>query len=230
MHPLDNPIWSSLISRHAHLALGDDFAKRYPREITTIAAFASLTPVGEESWTSLAKLAEPQETIAVLFKTDPHPPEGWEVVRRVAIVQMVHDQKTFPGPGRGVNHVRLGATEAGEIVELAKLTNPGPIGMRSHEIGDFIGIRNSDGQLIAMAGERFRIPGYSEISGVCTRPGFEGRGLAAALVMLVMERIVACGEVPYLHSRAENTRAVKLYERLGFGIQREFPMAILRRL
>jgi predicted GNAT family acetyltransferase len=114
-------------------------------------------------------------------------------------------------------------------VELGKLTNPGPIGTRSYEIGDFIGIRNGDGQLVAMAGERFRFPGYSEISGVCTRPGFEGRGLAASLVVMVMRRICGRGEVPYLHSRADNARAVKLYERLGFVQSRSFPMAILRK-
>jgi ribosomal protein S18 acetylase RimI-like enzyme len=229
MNPLENPIWNALTSAHAHLAEGDGLAKRYPRKITTMGAFGEL-PATPEAWDSLAGLLQPKETIAVLFKSAPEVPNGWEGVREVDIVQMMHDGKMKPQPQRIEKVVALGGAESAEIVELAKLTNPGPIGPRSHEIADFIGIRAESGQLIAMAGERFRLPGYSEISGVCTRPGFEGRGLAAQLVIQVMERIQQRGEVPYLHSRAENERAVKLYERLGFVLSRNFPMRILRKL
>jgi ribosomal protein S18 acetylase RimI-like enzyme len=229
MNPLENPIWSALTSAHAHLAEGDALARRYPREITTMGAFAELPPTAE-AWDSLARLLEPRETIAVLFSSAPGVPKGWESVREVEIVQMVHDGKTTPKAKGAEKVVALGAAESAEIVELAKLTNPGPIGPRSHEIGKFIGIRSESGQLIAMAGERFRFPGYCEVSGVCTRPGFEGRGLAAQLVIQVMERIQKRGEVPYLHSRAENERAVKLYERMGFVLSRSFPMRILRKL
>jgi ribosomal protein S18 acetylase RimI-like enzyme len=143
---------------------------------------------------------------------------------------MVHDGKTHDTAKEATRAIALGATESPEIVELAKLTNPGPIGPRSYEISDFLGMRDNAGQLIAMAGERFRVPGFSEISGVCTRPGFEGRGLAASLVVLVLDRIRKRGEVPFLHSRADNTRAIKLYERLGFVTRRSFPMRILRKL
>lgn len=225
---LDNPIWSALTASHAKFAQGDTNALRYPREITTMAAFGSLPP-DARAWESLGRLLEPRETIAVLFHEPAEAPAGWEVVRRVEIVQMVHDGKTVPQNEEPAKVVRLGAAESAEIVELGKLTNPGPIGARSYEIGDFTGIRGEDGQLIAMAGERFRFPGYSEISGVCTRPGFEGRGLAAALVVIVMQRIRERGEVPYLHSRADNARAIKLYERLGFVQSRSFPMSILRK-
>jgi ribosomal protein S18 acetylase RimI-like enzyme len=229
MNPLENPIWSALSSAHAHLAEGDGLARRYPREITTMGAFAGLPP-RSEAWDSLARLLEPKETIAVLFKAAPEIPNGWETVREVEIVQMVHDGKTKTESKRVEKVVALGAAESAEIVELAKLTNPGPIGPRSYEIGNFIGIRNDKSQLIAMAGERFRFPDYCEVSGVCTRPGFEGRGLAAQLVVEVMARIQKRGEIPYLHSRADNERAVKLYERLGFVLSRSFPMRILRKL
>jgi ribosomal protein S18 acetylase RimI-like enzyme len=228
MHPLDNPIWSSLTTTHGKYAVGDGDALRYPRGITTMGAFGSLPP-DARAWESLGKLLEPRETIAVLFRTPVEVDPGWEIVRRVEIMQMVHDGNTFSKPEVAIRAVRLGAEESPEIVELAKLTNPGPIGARSYEIGDFIGIRNDDGQLVAMAGERFRFPGYAEISGVCTRPGYEGRGMAASLVVAVMQRIRERGEIPYLHSRADNTRAVRLYERLGFVQNRSFPMAILRK-
>jgi ribosomal protein S18 acetylase RimI-like enzyme len=229
VHALDNPIWSALTTSHAHLAEGDEFSRRYPREITTMAAFSALPP-SATAWDSLAALLEPRETIAVLFQSAPEISQAWESVRSVEIVQMVHDGKTFDVAKEATGAIALGAKESSEIVELGKLTNPGPIGPRSYEIGDFLGIRDEAGQLIAMAGERFRFPGYSEISGVCTRPGFEGRGLAASLVVQVMERIRKRGEVPFLHSRADNERAIRLYERLGFVARRSFPMRILRKL
>lgn len=229
MDALDNPIWSALTTAQAHLAEGDGFARRYPREITTMAAFSAVPPEAG-AWDSLAALLEPRETIAVLFQSPPEIPRDWESVRSVGIVQMVHDGTTFGVADVATGTIALGRAESREIVELAKLTNPGPIGPRSYEIGDFLGIRDDAGQLIAMAGERFRVPGFSEISGVCTRPGFEGRGLAASLVVLVMDRMRKKGEVPFLHSRADNARAIKLYERLGFVTRRSFPMRILRKL
>lgn len=229
MNPLENPIWSALTTEHAHLALGDESAKRYPREITTMGAFSSSSPASAGAWDSLADVVRTRETIAILFRDEPNPPNGWEEVARVEVVQMVHEGRKIGDELRECRVENLGAGQSDEIVELAKLTNPGPIGERSHEIGNFLGIRNEDGKLIAMAGERFRFPGYSEISGVCTRPGSEGRGLAAHLVTRVMKRVLARGETPFLHSRADNARAVKLYERLGFILSRSFPMAVVRK-
>src|SRR4051812_47696701 len=117
MNPLENPIWSALTSAHAYLAEGDGLAKRYPREITTMGAFSALAPTAR-SWDALAELLEPRETIAVLFGSAPDVPNGWESVREVEIVQMVHDGTTQP-EGRGAGKVvALGATESAEIVEL----------------------------------------------------------------------------------------------------------------
>ena len=67
-----------------------------------------------------------------------------------------------------------------------------------------------------MAGERLRVPGYTEVSAVCTHPDHLGRGYAAFLMSEIIRRIVERGERPFLHVRPENVRAVSLYERLGF--------------
>src|SRR4051812_25006342 len=93
---LENPIWSALTSAHKHLAIGDAHALRYPPEITTMAAFADLSAVTDVAWRSLGDVMQPRETIAVLFRTPPEAPSGWEIVARVEIVQMVHDQKSLP--------------------------------------------------------------------------------------------------------------------------------------
>jgi predicted GNAT family acetyltransferase len=101
------------------------------------------------------------------------------------------------------------------MIELTDLTKPGPFGARTHELGDFYGIRIG-GKLAAMAGERMKVDGHTEVSAVCTHPDHLGKGYAAALMRAVMRGIRARGETPFLHSRADNTRAIGLYEKLGF--------------
>jgi len=67
-----------------------------------------------------------------------------------------------------------------------------------------------------MAGERLRLPGFTEVSAVCTHPDHLGHGYATALIRMLVQRIRSRGEQPFLHVLPENTRAVELYERLGF--------------
>ena len=79
-----------------------------------------------------------------------------------------------------------------------------------------MGIRDG-GRLAAMAGRRTAIPGYREVSAVCTHPSSRGRGYAATLVCAVVNEMAKYGELPYLHVRQDNLSAVRLYSRLGFG-------------
>jgi predicted GNAT family acetyltransferase len=116
--------------------------------------------------------------------------------------------------------------DAAEMLALATLTKPGPFFARTHQLGRFIGVRDN-GVLVAMAGERLKTPGYTEVSAVCTHPDHRGRGYAAALMRQVMGGIVARGETPFLHSYAANTGAIRLYESLGFRFSRELVMTVL---
>jgi len=109
----------------------------------------------------------------------------------------------------------LGESDVPEMLALTRLTKPGPFGKRTHEMGEYWGIRQN-GELIAMAGERLRLPSYTEISAVCTHPDHLGHGHATALISMLIQRIRSRGEQPFLHVRPENTRALQLYERLGF--------------
>ena len=85
-----------------------------------------------------------------------------------------------------------------------------------------------EGKLVAMAGERLKIPGYTEVSAVCTHPEARGRGYAAALMSTVMEEIRAHGKTPMLHSFAHNANAIAVYKSLGFTRRRSFELAVLR--
>jgi len=101
------------------------------------------------------------------------------------------------------------------MLELALLTKPGPFAARTHEMGSYWGIKQN-GRLVAMAGERFRQPGYTEVSAICTHPDFQGRGYGRSLTLHTMQAILARGAVPYLHSFSDNEGALRLYEKLGF--------------
>ena len=102
-----------------------------------------------------------------------------------------------------------------DMLSLVELTKPGPFSPRTIEMGRYVGFRQ-EGQLVAMAGERFAVPGYREVSAVCTHPDHQGRGYARQLVSYLVNDNLQRGNVLFLHVRAENTRAYTLYETLNF--------------
>lgn len=114
------------------------------------------------------------------------------------------------------------------MIELTALTKPGPFGSRTHELGTYLGIR-PQGKLVAMAGERLKVPGHTEVSAVCTHPEHTGKGYAAILMAEVMRRIRERGETPFLHVRADNGRAIEIYKRLGFRERKLGHFAVLRK-
>ena len=114
------------------------------------------------------------------------------------------------------------------MVELAELTEPGPFRLRTHELGNFYGVVEN-GRLLAMAGKRMHLPGYIEVSGVCTHPDARGRGYAGLLMSKVMEEVFADGRVPILHTFADNAPAIRVYDKLGFARRQTFHLAVLKR-
>ena len=122
---------------------------------------------------------------------------------------------------------RLGEGDAAEMLALATLTQPGPFRARTHELSQFWGVRGDDGRLLAMAGERLKLDGMSEVSGVCTHPDARGRGLARMLSAHVASEIVRRGEAPFLHAYAGNAAAIRLYEALGFELRREVEAVVV---
>jgi predicted GNAT family acetyltransferase len=81
-----------------------------------------------------------------------------------------------------------------------------------------------------MAGARMLPgPGLAEVSGVCTWPEYRGQGLAARLIRRVMAGFTARGQTPFLHSYAGNTKAIGLYETLGFTARRGMVVTMLER-
>jgi len=224
MHPLDNIIWTALTTRQTQFAQSFGKARRFTREVGPLAGAETL---GDEGYASLAGLVGDGTTVG-LFLNDPYEPRsGWEFVAGAPLLQMVAENDARLSSNGHVKIEQLGDKDSAEMLELTSLTKPGPFGTRTHELGYYVGIRDG-GKLVAMAGERLKVPGYTEVSAVCTHPGHLGKGYAGVLLCEVMRAIRSRGETPFLHVRAANTRAVTLYERLGFRIRWRGHFAALR--
>ena len=111
------------------------------------------------------------------------------------------------------------------MVALAALAQPGPMEVRTVAIGRYLGIFDEANMLIAMAGERMRLDGATEVSGVCTHPEHRGKRYAQILSAAITENIVERGDTAFLHVREGNTGAASVYEKLGFGVRAVFDIA-----
>lgn len=225
MSPLDRPLWASLTGAHAHLALGDGKARRYRPEINVFVAGRDEEP---ETLAAMAELALPGDPVYV-FQAPPIPDlPGLATVLRRAAVQMVFTGGAPTLPGGADAIVPLGEADADEMFALARLTEPGPFRRDTRLMGPFFGIRR-EGRLAAMAGERMKLPGRAELSGVCTHPDFRGLGLGRRLSAFTTRAILDRGEAPFLHAWTDNVVAIALYETLGYRIRRELNVAAFER-
>jgi ribosomal protein S18 acetylase RimI-like enzyme len=237
VHPLDNPVWhaiNAVSGPQRTLAEGGPLAARFDLEVAPFSALPD-EPTAE-AWRALQVLAG-AAGVAVLFG-DPGPrPPGWTELFRVPTVQLVATSVDGPGPEAGdVDGLavrRLGATDVPEMLDLVARTQPGPFAARTIELGEYLGVRERGGEreggpLVAMAGVRLRLPGYSEISAVCTDPAHRERGLARALVLRLVAGIEARGETAMLHATKENVGAIRLYLDLGFTLRRDHDVVGLR--
>jgi ribosomal protein S18 acetylase RimI-like enzyme len=212
---LDNVVWHALRGPLAGFAEPGTDA-RVVRFDPEIAVFWAVDVVDEASWKALAKRAGVGGMIALARHGVPPAPRGWTETFREAVCQLVADALP-PAPDCGA--IALGPEDAEEMLALAQLTEPGPFLGRTCELGGYLGIRR-EGRLIAMAGQRFRVPGYREISAVCTHPDVRREGLGTALTLNVAEAIREAGDEAFLHVLESNQNARRLYESLGFKTRR----------
>jgi len=227
-HALDNPAWTALTTCQAHLAVGSDLARRYPEELTSIAAVARpehdaldelatlIADGGSTSlpatFASLASLIRPPLTLT-FTKT---------------LVQMVCDRR-LPSAPADVELCPLGEPDREEMVELAALTHPGPFRSHTYRFGTYWGIR-VNGVLAAMGGQRMHLPQHRELSAICTHPNFRGRGYARAIVDQLMTTTFDEGLTPFLHVEDQNRSAQALYATLGFVERARFPVVVVERM
>jgi predicted GNAT family acetyltransferase len=218
---LDRPVWNTLAGRHAQLSIGGERARRFAPDVGPLAGTRDDEP---ESLAALAELV-PADGTLLLLQADPIvlPPETVATTTALG-VQMILDRLVDVAPDPRI--VPLTRDDAPAMLALATLTKPGPFGPRTRELGEFFGVKDH-GELVAMAGERMKHDGFSEVSGVCTHASARGRGLARTLSAHVARRVLDRGDVPYLHAYATNTVAIQLYESLGFRVHRNVHVAAI---
>lgn len=221
MNPLDRPVWASLM--HApELAMGGDLAKRYRPEVH---CFASAKDESRESLQAFADLIAPGQTVFVAQADPIIVPPGLQLVKQAQGVQMLATQDLTPAVD-GVAVLDLGDADAEDMLALTRLTEPGPFMPRTHTMGRFIGVREN-GRLVAMAGERMRFAGGTEISGVCTHPDVRGRGYGRMLSALATQHVQQRGDQAFLHAWVTNQPAIALYESLGYRTRAILQIGVL---
>ncbi|HWA20282.1 MAG TPA: GNAT family N-acetyltransferase [Devosia sp.] len=221
-HPLDNPVWNALQGPHRHFKVEAGRFVRY-RDDVNLFAGAEDPSLGVEG---LVEVLPPGTMVGLVTPQAVPVPKGAEVIEIARVPQMMAEtlrpaEATFDLVPLGDNHVPA-------MLELTGLTHPGPFLNRTIEMGRYLGIFDGK-RLVAMAGERMSIPGFTEVSAVCTHPAYQGRGYAKVLVSAIAGGIVARGLTPFLHVRASNAVAIGAYEKLGFTIRHEMTFTVLKR-
>lgn len=215
MDLLDNPVWHALTGPQKNVADTRSGAARYQPDVALFSGVPDKP--GSTTWDDLRDLNGPGG-VAILFVRPSELPDTWEGIFELHAVQMV---ATSVKASAFDSAEELGPDDVQSMRALVGRTEPGPFGSRTIELGEYIGVRDERGTLVAMAGERMNPPGFREISAVCTDEAFRGRGYASALVKDLCGRIEDRGEMPMLHVVSTNVAAIRVYETLGFTIRRE---------
>jgi ribosomal protein S18 acetylase RimI-like enzyme len=213
------------VTLHALTTVQQDFAavagkaRRYEPDVSV---FSAIVDDSEAAWSDLATLVGVAGVAILLGGDVPRVPASWTVQVEAHPHQMVLD-RLAPVPRPEAR--RLGDDDVAQMTALVELTQPGPFRPRTIELGAYHGVFDGD-RLVAMAGERQRVPGYTEVSAVCTHPDARRRGLGAGLTALVAQGILDRGDVPFLHHSRDNDAARRVYEALGFRFRRSVQLVI----
>ncbi len=234
---LDDPVWHALTGPHRRFAVTADRSNgsaRAYRYRVDVGPFAALRDVADpRAWHDLAELSGPEDRAALVAPSAQpvgNVATGWAVTNILTCAQMI-----APADGLAAE-VSTSSTEAPaplsqrdatEMVALAQLTHPGPFAASTVELGGYLGVRR-EGRLVAMAGRRLQLPGWIEISAVCTHPDHRGQGLARLLIAAVDTEIRQQGHRAFLHVIHQNTSAIELYRQLGFTTRADMTFTVVQ--
>lgn len=221
---LDNIMWNSLTGPHVRFASGAGDARRYARGFSPIVGFRDPE---QPDFAALAPFCALDEHFYCDIWSGVAP-AGWQIEKEARLLKMVWEAG-IPEDDPAPDAIPLRAEHAAQAVELATIANPGPFGLRTIELGDYFGYFEGT-RLIAMAGERMAAGLLHEVSGICTHPDFQGRGLARRLTLKVVQGQMRRGETTFLHVMSHNTGARALYEKLGFRNYRETTVRVIARI
>lgn len=223
-HILDNPVWKALITGNKALANGESTARYLSPEVSP---FVGIESISDDNFNALNTAIPFAGYFGFVAPYDIVFPAPWQVVQPLKVLQMVYEGLADTGQIKE-EFISLDKEHVPQMLALTKLTNPGPFAERTMEFGHYVGIFDGD-KLVAMAGQRMNPVPYAEISAVCTHPDYLGRGYASQLLLFHINRIKTAGQIPFLHVKADNDRAIQVYERLGFVKRKEMSFYIIKK-
>ncbi|NML21361.1 GNAT family N-acetyltransferase [Pseudoflavitalea sp. G-6-1-2] len=211
LNQLNNPAWHALQSAQQSFAIGNDAVKRYKKNILPFAAYDHAQPERLQELDQYFQSGETFFLIGELPEVLPH----WTLLNDLPCLQMVSTTPVPPIENAQVEIAPLTAADRDAMYQLIQKVQPGYYMPDTHQLGDYFGIWD-DENLIAIAGERMRLNGLSELSAICTDPAHTGKKYAQHLIHHLCNSRRAMGITPMLHVLDTNERAVRLYEFLGF--------------
>jgi len=223
---LDNIMWNALTGPHARFALGEGGARRFAPGFSPIVGFEDPERPDFDALSRCCQGGESGESFYCEGWSGTAP-AGWRIELESRMVKMVWAGGA-PAEDAAPEARPLETQHVPQALDLATRTRPGPFGPRTIELGDYFGIFDGE-RLLAMAGERMCAGAFREISGVCTEPDTQGRGLARRLMLKLIRRQRQRCETPFLHVMSANTGARALYERMGFADYREVVVRVIAR-
>lgn len=223
-HVLHNPVFNALSTTDKHFNIGNESVKFFEEEVSPFAGFAD---ENEKGFEELSALMPQGRKILFAIPTPIKPPQGWQVQHEIEGLQFVYEGSVINEEFTGI--VTLNESHVDEMIALTRLTKPGPFDKRTIEFGSYHGIFEK-GILAAMTGQRLHINDYTELSAVCTHPNYLGKGYATLLLKHQLQIILNHNQQPFLHVRADNKRAIGVYERLGFKVSRSMYFYFMKRI
>lgn len=223
-HLLHNPVYHALLSGDRHLSFGNEQVKFFDDQVSPFAGFEHDYAKG---FSALYELLPPGRKILYANPSPVTQPAGWQVQHEIKGLQFVYEgSKTINAEFPDV--LPLSGIHVDQMVELARLTKPGPFGTRTIDFGCYFGIFEKD-KLVAMTGQRLHVENCTEISAVCTHPDHTGKGYAYSLLQHQLQLILQQDQQPFLHVRKDNERAIAIYLRLGFTVSRPMNFYFMKR-
>jgi len=222
---LDNPIWNALITKDKakNIGLGN-----IAYMDAAVAPFIGMPHWDKKNQEELLRNVPTDRKWFLLISEKPNFVDGLETHLYLPVYQFTCTKLgEAPICKKEVEFLPLDENHIDEMLALTQLTKPGPFTKRTIEFGGYVGIFEN-GKLVAMGGERLHLDGLTEISAICTHPDYQGLGYAAKITHHLASSAIDKGEIPFLHARSDNVKAIALYKRLGFEFRSDIHFYILK--